>query len=138
MVISVVHDLGGLFLGAVVSHKESAGRAIGYADADLAVFTVADLVSVGIEKGDVIDGTGFTHRTDLMTLTDKICYHTGTFGLSEAVHYLESRVLFKLLEDLGVQRLARGGGVLQGGIIVLRVPIWDIRGRQQTVVWELL
>ena len=79
----------------------------------------AQLVSVNVKNTNVVKWACLAHRSDLWGCTDEVGDSHGGLGLTEAFHDSKSRCFFKLLEHLGVQRLARGSGILDRGKIVL-------------------
>ena len=112
MVEAVPPGFGSDFGVALIAVSKTAGQALGNINTDLAAFAGRHFLSLGVQQVDIVQGNRLAHRADLMAVTDEIAYDQGAFGLTEALHNVQSRCLLELAEHLGVQGLAGNGGML--------------------------
>ena len=87
-------------------------------DADRTDHTVFALLAVFVEKSYIIAGRGLAHGAGLYLDPRIVCEQDGGFTLTEALIYSHARQSLYLMENLGVERLAREAGVLNIAEIV--------------------
>ena len=124
----VPHRVGGLLV-AVVAGEQAAGDLLVGADADLAGLAGLDLVAVGIQQVHVEQRAGLAHGAHLGGGAGEVAQHQRGLRLAEGLHDGQAGVLLEDVEHLGVQRFARGAGVVYAGQIVLR----DILADQEAI-----
>ena len=111
------HAVGGLLI-PVIPQKYAAGWLGIGADHDLAVDTVFHRIAVCVHQVDAVAGHRLTHSAGLEHGAKEVGNTQGHLRLAEALGDLQAGSLLELIEHLRVQRLAGGGGVVDGAEVV--------------------
>ena len=106
-----------LFIQVILA-VEAAGSALVRMDHNLAHFTVGDGIAVRIHDIHIVLRTCFAHGADLRHGTVQVPDGQCRLRLAEAFHNLQAGRLFKLSEDLRIQRLAGSRHMVDGAEVV--------------------
>ena len=114
----VPHALGLLLVPEIAGEQAAGSLALLRPDADLPVLAGGRRLAVGVYQHQVVAGDGLAHGADLLLVANEVADAQGGLRLAEALVDLEPRLGLKLAEDLRVQGLAGGGGVLDAAQVV--------------------
>ena len=118
MVKTVVPRLGGFLLIAVIALEESERNLrLGMND-NLAGDTGRHGLAVLVDDIHIVVRHRLTHRAGLRLHADAVCNKQGGLRLTEALHELYPRLLVPLVENIGVERLARDSAVFERAQII--------------------